>query len=404
MDSSYTHELGHATTSNNSSGMDLLGIGNAVSGIASAIGTVAAAKQNRKAQQETNAANLALAQQQNQWNLDQWNRENAYNSPANQVSLLQQAGLNPLFYGSSLGPNEASSIQSADLANQVAPQLDAGAIGSSLGTLTGSLFNAAQVEIANKKIENERIRLQIERDRLEADKPNIKSQEQEHTESAKLLAKKQNEVDKNVQYLDELINNAKKDGKIKDEEAKRLEAVQKEIAASIVLLQEKVNSEKAQQLLNKCLAGKASAETKTLDATREATVKKLEAEVKLTNQEATKVFKEISLVMAQRDKAKAEKELVELQTKYLEKYGDVEHVARIFSIVCGGLKDLAVGANEAVEAGVGIGTRGASKVIGGSSSSGASGTARGDSRYHPYQSGQFNTPSHQTTNPDWWYN
>jgi len=44
--------------------------------------------------------NLNLAKMQNQWNVEQWNRENAYNSPAAQMARYKAAGLNPdLIYG-----------------------------------------------------------------------------------------------------------------------------------------------------------------------------------------------------------------------------------------------------------------------------------------------------------------
>lgn len=44
--------------------------------------------------------NLNLAKMQNQWNIDQWNRENAYNSPAAQMARYKSAGLNSdLIYG-----------------------------------------------------------------------------------------------------------------------------------------------------------------------------------------------------------------------------------------------------------------------------------------------------------------
>lgn len=66
-----------------------------------------------KAQQEENEKirqyNLMLAKQQNQWNLEQWNRENAYNDPSAQMSRLRAAGLNPdLMY-----QNGASGLQAA---------------------------------------------------------------------------------------------------------------------------------------------------------------------------------------------------------------------------------------------------------------------------------------------------
>lgn len=44
--------------------------------------------------------NLNLAKMQNQWNIEQWNRGNAYNSPAAQMARYKAAGLNPdLIYG-----------------------------------------------------------------------------------------------------------------------------------------------------------------------------------------------------------------------------------------------------------------------------------------------------------------
>lgn len=42
-----------------------------------------------------NDANISLAGLQNQWNLEQWQRQTAYNDPVNQVSRLSAAGINP---------------------------------------------------------------------------------------------------------------------------------------------------------------------------------------------------------------------------------------------------------------------------------------------------------------------
>lgn len=77
---------------------------------------------NVQIQQDINQANKELAEQQNLWNIEQWNRQNEYNSPANQKKLLQEAGLNPvLMSGGNFSP--AESLQSADLANQQATQI-----------------------------------------------------------------------------------------------------------------------------------------------------------------------------------------------------------------------------------------------------------------------------------------
>lgn len=54
----------------------------------------------QKENQKNRDYNLNLAKLQNQWNIDQWNRENAYNSPAAQMARYKAAGLNPdLIYG-----------------------------------------------------------------------------------------------------------------------------------------------------------------------------------------------------------------------------------------------------------------------------------------------------------------
>nr|DAV86881.1 MAG TPA: DNA pilot protein VP2 [Microviridae sp.] len=72
-------------------------------------------KKQIQAQKEENQLNrewnLSLAEKQNQWNIDQWNRENEYNTPLAQMSRLKDAGLNPdLMYGQGIsGLTSASS-------------------------------------------------------------------------------------------------------------------------------------------------------------------------------------------------------------------------------------------------------------------------------------------------------
>lgn len=61
-------------------------------------------KRNIAFQRETNQANTQFAwdmyNRQRRDSLDDWNRQNAYNSPLQQMQLLREAGLNPhMFYG-----------------------------------------------------------------------------------------------------------------------------------------------------------------------------------------------------------------------------------------------------------------------------------------------------------------
>lgn len=71
--------------------------------------------------QSTREYNLALAKKQNQWSIDQWNRENHYNTPAEQLKRTKGAGLNAdLVYGNGTLQNVAAS----------SPTMTAGAAGT----------------------------------------------------------------------------------------------------------------------------------------------------------------------------------------------------------------------------------------------------------------------------------
>lgn len=76
--------------------------------IGSAFGNSAAEKQIRL----QNEGNMKLAQYQYEKNLEQWQRENAYNSPRSQMQRFADAGLNPmLMYGQGSSGQAASSPQ-----------------------------------------------------------------------------------------------------------------------------------------------------------------------------------------------------------------------------------------------------------------------------------------------------
>lgn len=81
-------------------------IGSAITGGVSLLGGLIDNNTSKKnaqrairAQQEENQKNreynLMLAQQQNAWNVEQWERENEYNSPVKQMERFKKAGMNP---------------------------------------------------------------------------------------------------------------------------------------------------------------------------------------------------------------------------------------------------------------------------------------------------------------------
>lgn len=110
--------------------MSLLGVlavaAAAAAGIASMVKSQSNSRNAQKTNQTnidinaaTNANNLRLAREQNEWNLAQWNRENNYNLPVNQVGRYRQAGINPYMAMNQItNGNAATGLTSANLANQ----------------------------------------------------------------------------------------------------------------------------------------------------------------------------------------------------------------------------------------------------------------------------------------------
>lgn len=154
---------------------DVFGIG----GIVQGVGTMTAAGMNYAGQVEANATNLQIARevndtnkinnretndankqlaaQQNQWNIDQWNRENAYNSPSAQVQRYLDAGVNPLaaMSSGSIGSGNAANLQSAPLANQVPPPPAVGATMQSPVLNPDMLSSAFDILLKGRQLAND---------------------------------------------------------------------------------------------------------------------------------------------------------------------------------------------------------------------------------------------------------
>lgn len=99
-------------------GAGIAAAGSLLGGLFSSSGSSKAAKAQLQATRETNEANARLAQKQNEWNLEQWNRENAYNTPEEQRLRYEKAGINPYFAMGNIQSGNSDSLMSADLANQ----------------------------------------------------------------------------------------------------------------------------------------------------------------------------------------------------------------------------------------------------------------------------------------------
>lgn len=123
----------------------------AIAGIASAVGSViggvvssASARHSQKESQR-NSQEMTLEQMsvQNQYNIDAFNRENEYNTPANQLERMRAAGLNPMWQGVSQPLADQNSNVAASPPSGQAVGMDLSGL-QQIGSVVADLSNAEQ--------------------------------------------------------------------------------------------------------------------------------------------------------------------------------------------------------------------------------------------------------------------
>ncbi|QCS36466.1 minor capsid protein [Capybara microvirus Cap3_SP_394] len=136
--------------------------GTALAGLASAVGSLGAGYLSSQGQAMANKKGVELAHEQmrwqermrdeqNDWTLAQWNRENEYNSASNYVKRLREAGLNPLYYDLN-GNGSAAGIQSASTGSASMPQIRneyegmAQGMAQSMPQILGAMQQLANIE------------------------------------------------------------------------------------------------------------------------------------------------------------------------------------------------------------------------------------------------------------------
>lgn len=119
--------------------------------------------QQIQAQKEENAANrrynLMLAEKQNRWNLEQWQRNNDYNTPSAVMSRLREAGVNPHMYYSK--GNAMGGVSSAS------PEMTAGAPSSPIDT-SGLLQQRTYGDAIQKAMEQSLLAASVRKTNAEA--------------------------------------------------------------------------------------------------------------------------------------------------------------------------------------------------------------------------------------------
>lgn len=131
--------------------------------------------QQIQAQKEENEANrrynFMLAQKQNQWNLEQWQRNNDYNTPSAVMSRLREAGVNPHMYYSK--GNVMGGVSTAS------PEMTAGAPSAPVDT-SGLLQQRTYGDAIQKAMEQSLLAASVRKTNAEAGLVNQKRETEEY--------------------------------------------------------------------------------------------------------------------------------------------------------------------------------------------------------------------------------
>lgn len=124
----------------------------------------------REENEKARAFNKAMAEQANQWSIDQWNRENQYNSPEAMRQRLRDAGVNAdLFYGGN-AQNTASASPSVTPVAPATPT-DVSAIGqkATVGDITNNVVNQSLAAAQIRKLEADKGKTKQETENLKVE-------------------------------------------------------------------------------------------------------------------------------------------------------------------------------------------------------------------------------------------
>lgn len=192
-------------------------IGASVSTIGNIISTYMNNKANSEEALKDRQFQELMAQRANDWSIQQWNRENAYNDPSAQMERLRRAGLNPnlVFSNGSLNNSAAPSpsVQMPSGSSAAGSQhpflidpLTAAQIANinadtRLKEDQGNLFNS-QVKVNENSIEVSNVRLNIDKNLSDSQIGYLAKQCENIERNWKLLDERVQEVRANIRNLD----------------------------------------------------------------------------------------------------------------------------------------------------------------------------------------------------------
>lgn len=263
---------------------------------------IATSALNNKYQQEQ-------MQLQNQMNIDQWNRENQYNSPTAQMQRLSAAGLNPnLVYGNGATTLSASSPK-LEAAQKKAPDLGQYAV-----MAVNAMLKQKELDIREKEVDS-KVNLnasQAQWNKVRSDLDDLKLALEEVTFNNSVA-----KSDLMLQKLRETIDNLNASTR-NYESMIGLNAVRGENLQS----QTKLNEVKVQETFSRIKNIDEDTKLKAVEQVLK------NSQVDLTNQQVLKLIAEIEqlqitgqLTKANADKARAEAGISQKELSNMLKYG-----------------------------------------------------------------------------------
>lgn len=148
-------------------------IGAGISAAGSAASITMGGKMNQRAQHEawrTRAWQTKEREASQAWQLEQWNRQNDYNSPVEQMKRARAAGINPLaVINGDFRPTEAGMPSGAQAPGGAQAQFHNPMDGSNIDGALSSVLQFKQLELAKKKTDAEINRMDFQNARDQAE-------------------------------------------------------------------------------------------------------------------------------------------------------------------------------------------------------------------------------------------
>lgn len=137
--------------------------GGLISGVVGLGGQLLQNAYNARQADKERAWNERMMNEQNEWSLNMWNRTNEYNSPLAQRQRMEDAGLNPLYYG--LDGSSANGLESAQPLGYQRANMDN--FSNPVAEGLSSAMQLAQIE--QTKAQTTKIKSDTEKTSLESD-------------------------------------------------------------------------------------------------------------------------------------------------------------------------------------------------------------------------------------------